>query len=691
MSLITFTGGACDAAIYSRGFLRGRIMNKFGMAKSTTDIQKTSSDTSGAKNLYKMTVDLNVLNHLGIRLYSSIPAVISEAVANAWDADAENVEITISDDSIVIEDNGHGMSVDDLNRKFLSVGYQRRKHGHSKTPDGRDVLGRKGIGKLSLFSIADTIEVHSAKDGEKAGLILSLPEIQQSIDSGKEDYVPKAIEASKVSISKGTRIEIRDIRKKTNRSPEPLRRRLARRFSSIGQTVNQKPFDVFVNGTPISTTDREYYKKVQFIWTYGDRGKEVAALTNATQIFEREADFSGWIGTVEHAGDLVSEDGDNLNDIQIMIRGRVAQEKTLQFFGEDGLYASYVVGEIHADWLDDDEHDDVATSNRQALIEDDERVTKLRNAILSELKAVQSKWSALRNAEGAKEALKVTEVNDWFNTLGFDQRKKAEQMFGKINTLRLDPDEKKPLFKYSVLAFEKLKIRDSLSRIDELSDSDFSGFLKAFESHDELEAQLYYEISKGRLDLISSFEGLTEEDSLEKVLQKFLFQHLWLLDPSWDRAATDPVMEKEVKKAVLNDEEFDGDYMEEVGRVDIQYRKSGGEHLIIELKRAGRVTHTDELFLQVRKYQRKMDQLLAGTGRTDEPYEIICLVGKDLSDWKDPHGREKSVGILKQSNARVMTYQQLIGNARRAYSEYLDASERAGRIYRVLDAIESSL
>ena len=44
---------------------------------------------------YKMTVDLNVLDHLGIHLYSNIAAVLTEAVANAWDADAENVEIRI--------------------------------------------------------------------------------------------------------------------------------------------------------------------------------------------------------------------------------------------------------------------------------------------------------------------------------------------------------------------------------------------------------------------------------------------------------------------------------------------------------------------------------------------------------------------------------------------------------------------
>lgn len=98
-----------------------------------------------------------------------------------------------------------------------------------------------------------------------------------------------------------------------------------------------------------------------------------------------------------------------------------------------------------------------------------------------------------------------------------------------------------------------------------------------------------------------------------------------------------------------------------------------------------------ELFVQVRKYQRKMDQLLAGLGRADEPYEIVCLVGKDLKDWAEPKGREKSVEILKSANARVMTYKQLINNARRAYSEYIKASEKASRIFKILDAIDESL
>ena len=62
-----------------------------------------------------------------------------------------------------------------------------------------------------------------------------------------------------------------------------------------------------------------------------------------------------------------------------------------------------------------------------------------------------------------------------------------------------------------MLAFEKLKLRDNLSKIEHIEEGDLSGYLQAFESHDELESQLYYEISKGRLDIIKSFEDLSEE------------------------------------------------------------------------------------------------------------------------------------------------------------------------------------
>lgn len=63
---------------------------------------------------YTMSLDLNVLNHLGLNLYSNTPAVLSEVVANSYDADALEVKIDISQESDKI------VIIDDGNRKTFS-------------------------------------------------------------------------------------------------------------------------------------------------------------------------------------------------------------------------------------------------------------------------------------------------------------------------------------------------------------------------------------------------------------------------------------------------------------------------------------------------------------------------------------------------------------------------------------------
>lgn len=116
---------------------------------------------------FKLDVDLNVLNHLGIGLYSSTPAVVTEIVANAWDADATRVDIQITESTILVTDNGHGMGARELQGRFLKVGYARREQpGGDRSPKyGRPVMGRKGIGKLAMFSLANRIEIRSKMDG----------------------------------------------------------------------------------------------------------------------------------------------------------------------------------------------------------------------------------------------------------------------------------------------------------------------------------------------------------------------------------------------------------------------------------------------------------------------------------------------------------------------------------------------
>ena len=59
---------------------------------------------------YLMRLSRNVLNHMGLHLYSNTPAVVAEVIANAWDADATEVDVdldaeaTSSRQSIAVDD-----------------------------------------------------------------------------------------------------------------------------------------------------------------------------------------------------------------------------------------------------------------------------------------------------------------------------------------------------------------------------------------------------------------------------------------------------------------------------------------------------------------------------------------------------------------------------------------------------------
>ena len=377
---------------------------------------------------YQMSIDLNVLNHLGLKLYSNVPAVLSEVVANSWDADAEEVDIKIKSDQIIITDDGHGMTEADINEKYLTVGYERRKRDTKQTLRyERPVMGRKGIGKLSLFSIADIVEVQTIKDGRKNGFVMSAQKIEAQIS--KQDgstYYPDPLPGDKFTLDKdGTRIVLTKLKKRVSQAPAALRKRLARRFSIIGTEYN---FTVRINGESVEITDRDYFHKLQYLWYYGEGGEKYIGFCNSQKLEHKErregkieaesevdavaVDYqvTGWIGTAVGSGDL--KDGeDNLNKIVIMVRGKLAQEDILEDFTEGGLYTKYLIGEIHADFLDIDEEEDIATSNRQEIIKDDPRYLALRNWVKGELRNIKRQWTALRNEKGIEEARQIPAID----------------------------------------------------------------------------------------------------------------------------------------------------------------------------------------------------------------------------------------------------------------------------------------
>jgi HSP90 family molecular chaperone len=97
--------------------------------------------------------------------YSSSERALKELVDNAWDADAEHVSIVLpaplSGNSIVIQDDGTGMTEEELRRHYLSIATDRRsRRGERTVAKNRPVKGRKGIGKFAglMAAAAMTLE-----------------------------------------------------------------------------------------------------------------------------------------------------------------------------------------------------------------------------------------------------------------------------------------------------------------------------------------------------------------------------------------------------------------------------------------------------------------------------------------------------------------------------------------------------
>lgn len=636
---------------------------------------------------YSMQLSLNVLNHLGINLYSNVPSVLSEAVANAFDADATEVNIICDQtkDEIIIEDNGIGMTLKDINDKFLCVGYQKRKEGEAISKIfKRPVMGRKGIGKLSLLSIADEISIHTIKDSDRNAFKISKKDIEANISNSKNQYNPQAINFIDFGRKSGTRIILNGLKKNTARTPEYLKKRLARRFG-----FKSDNFKILINNSEITIKDRDYFSKLEFLWPIGNSEKDnfkdfknvhiQTPLNDKIEIDGENYTIRGWIGTFESSGELKDD-----NKISIMCRNKLAQEDILSSFNEAGLYATYLIGEIYADFLDLDDLDDIATSSRQQLREDDERYHKLVSYIHNDiLKLIQKNWTKLRNENAEK---KITESNpivkQWFDNLRPDSKGYAKKIFGTIENLPLDKksaDKKKELLKFGILAFERLRISEQLSLIDE-TDSVLA-FGKIFDQIQDLEATLYYDIASERIKVIRKLSQLCNDNEKEKVLQGHIFDHLWLLNPSWERAAEGS---ERLEQSVLS--EFDKvtkDLTEDEkkGRIDIRYKTSAGKHIIIELKRyePGYSVNVFQLAEQVDKYQSALKKCLKDIGKENEPIESICIVGKSEKVLKNM-SIQKANSQLAPNNARILFYDQLIEDALNSYKDYLDREKEVGKI-----------
>lgn len=369
-----------------------------------------------------MKFDPKTIEHLGVRMYTQVPSALAELIANSYDACAKKVYIKLYDTpdiEIVVEDNGTGMTFNEINSLFLIIGRNRREEGDTKTPCGRKPTGRKGLGKLAFFGISDGIEITTMKKAEKTTFTLDWDDLMGT-ESGKP-YKPNFKLEKCHKKTTGTIITLRKLKRKTVFNLEEVAYSLSRYFNFY-----DKDFDVYIslnNGKEIKIDNKLKYSRIvpQFKWEFPGTSID----------FDKKFKYARKI-----VGKLFSPEKPlqpGYRGITIFSNGRLVNKP--EFFGisESGHFYSYLTGFLDLDFIDDWQ-EDVISTNRQSLNWDNEELLELRRFLQKILASIENDWRHKRRKKRRaqlSEKVKI-DIEKWFDTIPEHAAKKIEPIVKKL-------------------------------------------------------------------------------------------------------------------------------------------------------------------------------------------------------------------------------------------------------------------
>ena len=112
------------------------------------------------------TVDAALLRELGDRLIGRSYIAVAELVKNSYDADASECRIEFGNDRIVVADDGHGMTEREFRDHWMRLGTTHKTLKKESRSLHRSMTGSKGLGRLSVQFLADTMTLESISDAE---------------------------------------------------------------------------------------------------------------------------------------------------------------------------------------------------------------------------------------------------------------------------------------------------------------------------------------------------------------------------------------------------------------------------------------------------------------------------------------------------------------------------------------------
>lgn len=186
--------------------------------------------------------------------YSSSEHALKELIDNSWDAEATEVRVTLptilSDDPIIVEDNGSGMKPAEVRDEYLNIASPRWTRKGEKTPNkNRLVKGCRGVGKFAGLILASRMELETTVLG-----LTTRVEIDKELmvrDAKDLEQVPLPFSTKEADPTlHGTRILLSQLNPNLNLpQPDRFKQILARDYG------RETDFAVLVNGERVFAFD----------------------------------------------------------------------------------------------------------------------------------------------------------------------------------------------------------------------------------------------------------------------------------------------------------------------------------------------------------------------------------------------------------------------------------------------------
>ena len=603
---------------------------------------------------YRVKVLGKTLEHLGKQMYKHREAAIAELVANSWDAGATAVFVTVPEpatynpltDVITIQDNGSGMDPDAVQDEYLIVGRNRRS---SSSTGGRNrpVMGRKGIGKLAGFGIAERMTVLTWRDGTSTEFALDAASLKEEDNQVADVKIQGKIgPAPSGSDTSGTKLTLTTLKQVTPLDVEKLREALSRKFSR--RVRGEMTISVNLQALAEPKLDIEYRSPKDGFHTVELEPGKVLSYYYA---FSKET-----IKSTE------------LRGFAVYVRGKTAQAPPFFFDVEgtaSGQHATrYVTGDIEADFIDQDPGDsaDVVSTDRQEIDWEAATTARLYEWGQELSRRVLIEWTERRS----KKLIDWVEADAGFaariGRLDPVSRKQITGFLKSLAQVEQETERARDLVDSLIRAYEFRQFHDVTTTLESVGDDPeaLRELLARLYDWKVLESRAVLEIVKGRLEIIDKFERMIVNDAPETApaigkdnLHDLIAGYPWLLEPEWQVLAEEKRITTQLREWQAEDEP-NADQRE---RYDFLALADPGALVVVEIKRPGYAITLDDL-QRVERYKERLARARPGITMAVVGGGAFEVSPDVLDVWR------------KRSDARLWTWADLFKRARATYEHW---------------------